>query len=141
MLHNLKLKLLVAAPSRGNCVPVWAMYGCGRDYVILIPFRLPQISYFTFKVKCFSTLTQTIVPMWIGPLASVPPLAKGRSSPTNTLVFPPSSFALLSFLWFYIFFSACTSVSQGVFLIYLLREMYSTSTYPLPSCSLQEPLD
>ena len=53
MLHNLKLKLLVAAPSRGNCVPVWAMYGCGRDYVILIPFRLPQISYFTLKVKCF----------------------------------------------------------------------------------------
>jgi len=37
--------------------------------------------------------------------ASVPPPAEGRSSPTNTPVFPPSSFILLSFAWFYIFFS------------------------------------
>ena len=73
--------------------------------------------------------------------ASVTPPTKGRSSPTNTPVFPPSSFVLQSFTWFYIFFStgqvllsalswcsACTSVS-GVFLMYLWREMYSTSTY------------
>ena len=75
-------------------------------------------------------------------LSSVPTPAEGRSSPTNTPVFPPSSFVLLSFAWFYIFFptgqvllsalswySACTSVSKGVFLLYLWREMYSTSTY------------
>ena len=50
---------------------------------------------------------------------------------------------------FYIFFSigqvllsilswcfACTSVSEGVFLIYPWREMYSTSTTPPPSSSL-----
>ena len=74
--------------------------------------------------------------------ASVPSPAKDRSSPTETPVFPPSSFILLSFAWFYIFFStgqvllsalsccsACTSVSEGVFLMYLWREMYSTSTY------------
>ena len=74
--------------------------------------------------------------------ASVPPPTEGRSSPTNTPVFPPSSFILLSFAWFYIFFStgqvllsalswcsACTSVSEGVFLMYPWREMYSTSTY------------
>ena len=74
--------------------------------------------------------------------ASVPPPTEGRSSPTNTLVFPPGSFVLPSFVWFYIFFStgqvllstlswcsAFTSVSEGVFLIYLWREMYSTSTY------------
>ena len=47
-----------------------------------------------------------------------------------------------SFVWFYIFFStgqvllsvlswcsACISVSEVVFLIYLWRKMYSTSTY------------
>ena len=62
-----------------------------------------------------------------GTPASVPPPAEGRSSPTNTPVFPPSSFILL---WFYIFFSigqvllsalswcsACTSV-YGVFLMH-----------------------
>ena len=75
-------------------------------------------------------------------LSSVPPPAEGRSSPTNTPVFPPSSFVLLSFVWFYIFFytgqvllsilswcSACTFVSEGVFLMCPWREMYSTSTY------------
>ena len=74
--------------------------------------------------------------------ASVPLLAKGRSSHTNTVTFPPSSFILPSFAWFYLFFSAgqvllsapswcpaCTSVSEGVFLMYPRREMYSVSTY------------
>ena len=74
--------------------------------------------------------------------ASVPPPAEGRSSPTNTPVFPPSSFVLLSFVGFYIFFSTgqvllsalswcytCTSMSEGVFLMYPWRKMYSTSTY------------
>ena len=88
--------------------------------------------------------------------ASVPPPAEGRSSPTDTPVFPPSSVILPSCAWFYIFFfffffcffrfyiffstgqvllsalcwcSTCTSVSEGVFLMYLWREMYSMSTY------------
>ena len=56
-------------------------------------------------------------------------------------VFPPSSFLLLSFAWVCIFFSAgqvllsalswcpaCTSVSEGVFLMHPWREMCSTST-------------
>ena len=73
--------------------------------------------------------------------ASVPPPTEGRSSPTNTSVFPPSSFVLLSFACFYIFFSsgqvllsalswcsACTSVSEGVFLMYPWKEVDSTST-------------
>ena len=72
---------------------------------------------------------------------SVPAPAEDRSSPTNTPVFLPSSFILLSFLWFYIFVStdqvllsalswcsACSSVSESVFLLYLWREIYSTST-------------
>ena len=74
--------------------------------------------------------------------ASVPPPTEGRSNPTNTPVFPCSPFILLSFVWFYIFFSAgqvflsalswcsaCTSGSEGFFLMYLWREMYSMSTY------------
>ena len=74
--------------------------------------------------------------------ASVPP-PKDRSSPTNTPILPPSSFLLPSFAWFYIFFSAsqvllsalswcsaCTSVSEGVFL------MYPLPPTPPPSCSV-----
>ena len=59
-----------------------------------------------------------------------------------TLLFPPSSFVLQSFAWVYMFFSAgqvllsvlswgsaCTSVSEGVFLMCPRREMDFTSTY------------
>ena len=123
------------------------MYGCGKDCLILIPFRLPQISCFTLGLKCFSSDSQ-LPPCGDWTPASVPPPAKGRSSPTNTPVFSPSSFILLSFAWSYIFFStdqvllstlswcsACSSVSEGVFLMYPWREMYSSPPTPLPSCS------
>ena len=80
-----------------------------------------------------------------------------RSSPTNTPVFPPSPFILWSFVWVYVFFSAgrvllsalswcsaCTSVSESVFLMYPWREMYSMSTYssiifPLQCSCLENP--
>ena len=105
------------------------MYGCGKDCLILIPFRLPQISCFTLSLKYISSDSDNCPSV-------------GRSSPTNTPIFPSSSFVLPSFEWLYIFFSAgqvllsalswcssCTFVSKGVFLMYPWREMYSTSTY------------
>ena len=109
--------LPAAEPSRGP-VPLWGRYGC-RKAESQFPFRLPEISH------------------------SVAPPTEGRSSPTDTPVFPPSSFVLLSFSWFYIFFStgqvllsalpswcsAHSSLSEGVFLMYLWREMYSMSTF------------
>ena len=89
-----------------------------------------------------SPLTQTIALMWGSYPYFIPPPSEGRSSLTNNPTFPPSSFILLSFAWFYIFFcagqvllsalswcSACTSVSEGVSLLYSWREMLSTSTY------------
>ena len=115
------------------------MYGCDKDYLILIPFKLPQITCFTLSLKCFSSDSDSCPSVGIRPLLQFLP-AEGRSSPTNTPVFPPSSFLLLSFAWFYILFftgqvllstlswcSACTSVSEGVFLTYPWREMDSTS--------------
>ena len=117
------------------------MYGCNKDCLILIPFKLPQISYFTLSLKCFSSHSENCPDVGIGPLLVSPP-TKGESNPTNTLAFPPNSFTLLSFVWLYVFFStgqillstlswcsACTSASEGVFLMYPWREMYSTSTY------------
>ena len=46
-----KLQLPAAAPSRGPC-PGYAWL---RQGLIPIPFRLPQISYFTLSLKCFSS--------------------------------------------------------------------------------------
>ena len=116
-----------------------------------ICMALTRTVWFSFNLGCHrsavslsalnvSPLTQTIALLWGSDRASVPPPNEGRSTPTP--VFPPSSFILLSFAWFYIFFStgqvalfalswcsACTSVSDGAFLIYPWREIYSTSTY------------
>ena len=118
------------------------MHGCGKDCLILIPFRLPQISCFTLSIKCFSSDSDSCPQCGDQTPASVPPPAEGSFSPTNPPVFPPSFFLLQSFVWVYIFFSsgqgllstlnwssACTSVSEGVFLMNLWREMCSMSTH------------
>ena len=116
------------------------MYGCGKDCLILIPFRLLQISCFSLSLKCFSSASDNCLDVGIGPLLQFPhPL---RVGPANILSFPPSSFVLPSFAWFCIFFSAgqvllsalswcsaCISVSEGVFLLYPWREMCSMPTY------------
>ena len=91
------------------------------------------------------------LPQWRNRIpASVPQLVEGRSSPTNTPVFPRSPFILPSFAWFYIFFppgqvllsaiswcSACTSVSEGVLLMYRGEKHTPHPPTPPPSCSLQ----
>ena len=135
-----KLQLPATVPSKGPtslsgvCMAVartvWFSFhlGCHRSAVLLSDLNV-------------SPLTQTIAPMWGSDPCFSSPTAEGRSSPTNTLVFPPSSFILPNFAWFYIFFSthqvllyalswhcACSSLSDGVFLMYPWREMYSMST-------------
>ena len=119
----------------GVCVAVartvWFSFhwGCHRSAV-------------SFSALNVSSLTQAIAQIWgSDPLLQFLP-AKGRSNLTNTSVFPPVSFVLPSFAWFYILFStgqvllsalswcsACTSVTKGVFLKYPWRKMCSTSTY------------
>ena len=65
--------------------------------------------------------------------ALVPPPVEGRSSPTNTLVFPPSSFVLPTSVWFHIFFFpllrySCP-LSAGVLHVVLCLKMYSWCIY------------
>ena len=115
------------------------MYGCSKDCLILIPFRLPQISCFTLGLKCSSSDSDSC------PAAGIRPLLQFRHPPRAdpvllTLLFlpqflPPTEFCVgLYFLstgqvlpsalsWC----SPCTSVSEGVFLMYPWRD-YSTST-------------
>ena len=117
-------------------------YGCSKDCLILIPFRLPQVSCFTLSLKCFSSDSDNCPDVGIRPRLQFPHLPKAGTILLTLLLFPSSSFILPSFVWFCIFFSAgqvllstlswcsaCTSVSDGVFLTYLWRDMYSTSTY------------
>ena len=112
------------------------MYGFSKDCLILIPFRLPQISCFTLSRQLphcgdRNPLQFTHLPR-VGSVLLI------------VLFFPlgPSSYLLPSFAWFYIFFSTsqvllstlswfsvCTSVSEGVFLMYPWREVYSMPTY------------
>ena len=86
------------AAFQGALVPVWGLYGCGKDYLFLIAFRLPQISCFTLSLKCFSSDSDNCPDVGIGPLLVSPP-TESRSSPTHTPVFLPSSFILPSFAW------------------------------------------
>ena len=53
-------------------VRVQGMYGRGKDCLILIPFRLPQISYFTLSLKYFSFDLDSCPAVGIGPLLQFP---------------------------------------------------------------------
>ena len=116
---------------------IWVLLhlGCHRS----------AVSLSTLNVSPLTQLPQC----GVGTPASVPPPTKGRSSPTNTPVFLPSFFILLSFAWFYIF---CPLVkyscllSADVLHALLCLEVCSWcvceqrwTTHPptpLPSCSL-----
>ena len=63
------------------------MYGC-KDCLILIPFRLPQISCFTLSLKCFSSDSDNCPDVGIRPLLQFPHLL--RAGPVLlTLLFSP----------------------------------------------------
>ena len=59
---------LPAAALLGNLPPCWGVYGYSKDCLILIPFRLPQISCFTRSLKCFSSDSDNCLDVGIGPL-------------------------------------------------------------------------
>ena len=81
-------------PSPSRCtfqethVPAWRMYGCDKDCLILIPFRLPQISCFTFSLECFSSDSDSCLAVGIRPLRQFP--QSQRVGPVLLiLLFPP----------------------------------------------------
>jgi len=131
-----------AAPSRGPAS------------VSRVHISVARIVWFSFHLSCHrsaalcflasnvSPLTQTCPDVGIRPLLQFPHPPRVGPVLLTLPAFPPSSFILLSFAWFYIFFSsgqvllpvlsrytASPSVSEGVFLMYPWREMYSTYTY------------
>ena len=92
LLHNPYTPAPSHCTFQGTSILVRGMYGCGKDCLTLIPFRLPQISCFTLSLKCLSSDSDNCPNMGIGPQLQFPhPLS---ASPTNTPVFLPSFFFL-----------------------------------------------
>ena len=60
----------------GDLHPVRGMYGCSKDCLILILFRLLQISYFSLSLKCFSSDSDTCPAVGIRPLLQFPHLLR-----------------------------------------------------------------
>ena len=81
----------------GDPPPCRGMYGCDKDCLILIPFRLLQISCFTLSLKCFSSDSDSCPDVGIGSLLQFP--HPPRAGPVLlTLLFPslvPLSYRVL----------------------------------------------
>ena len=124
------------------------MNGCGKDCLILIPFRLPQISSFTLSLKCFSSASDNCPNVGIGPLLQFPHPLRAGPILLTLLFFPlvPSSYWVLhgSVYSFPLVRYSCL-LSAGVLHAPLCLKLYSwcicgetcTPRPPthLPSCS------
>ena len=112
-----KLQLPAAALPGTTCVHVWGMYVCGKDCLILIPFRLPWISCLTLSLKRLSSDSDSCPDVEIGPLLQLPHLLRAGPVLLTLLSLPlvPSSTEFCVILYI-LFHSSGTPVrSQLVF--------------------------
>ena len=93
------------------------MYGYGKDCLILIPFRLPQISCFTLTLKCFSSDSDSCPDVGIGPLSQFPHPLRAGPVLLTLLFFPlvPSSYQVFVVLYILFLWSGIPVCSQLVF--------------------------
>ena len=77
----------------GYLLPLQGMYGYSKDSLILIPFRLPQISCFTLPLKCFSSDSDSCPYVRIRPVFQLPHLLRPCPALLTLLIFSlvPSS--------------------------------------------------
>ena len=84
------------------------VYDCGKECLILIPFRLPQINCFRLinsQPKIFLLWSRQLIPCGDRTPTLVLPPTEGRPRPNNIPVPPtPSSFTLPNFVVLYIIF-------------------------------------
>ena len=117
------------------------MNGCGKDCLILIPFRLPQISCFPLSLKCFSSDSESCPVVGIGPLLQFPHPLRAGPILLIFLVFPlvPHATRVLhvSLYSFPLVRYSCPLSAGVLHALLCLKvyswcicgEMYSTSTY------------
>ena len=135
-----KLQIPAAAPSRRPA------------FLFGICMAAATTVWFSFHSHCHrlavSLSVLTVSPLTQTTAQCVSPPTEGRSTPSNTPVFLPSSFVLLSFAGVYVFFfsaqvllpalswcPACTSVSEGVFWCIRGERRTPRPPTPPPSCS------
>ena len=112
----------------GDLHPCLGYHGCGKDCLIIIPFRLLQISCFTLSLKYFSSEADNYPDMGIGPLLQFP--HQPRAGPvllTLLFFFPvPSSYQVLhsSIYCFPVVRYSCR-LSAGVLQALLCLKVYS----------------
>ena len=138
---------------QGTSVPVRGTYVFSKDCLILIPFRLPQVSCFTFGLKCFSSDSDHCSDVGIGPLLQFPHPLRAGPVLLTLLFFPlvPSSYRVLrgsiySFLLVRYSYPLSGHESACVLHALLCLKVYSWCICgkrctphpptPLPSCSL-----
>ena len=112
----------------GDLHPCRGIYGCGKDCLILIPFRLPQVSSFTLSLKCFSSDSDNCPAVGIGLLLQFPHSLRAGSVLLTLQFFPlvPSSYGVLcgSIYSFPLVRSSCP-LSAGVLYALLCLNVYS----------------
>ena len=120
------------------------MYGCSKDCV---PFRLPQISCFTFSLKCFSS--DSVAQMWGSDPCFSSPTLQGGVPVLLTLLFfslvPLSYRVLCGSIYLFPLVRYSCLLSAGVLYALLCLKVYSwcicgerctpCPPTPLPSCS------
>ena len=104
------------------------MYGCLKDCLILIPFRLPQISCFTCSLECFCSDSDSCSYVGIGPLLKFPHHWGQVQSYLTLLLIPlvPSSYQVLcdSLYSFPLVRYSCV-LSAGILRALLCLKVYS----------------
>ena len=97
LLHNPQTPGPRHCTFQGTHVPVQGMHGCGKDCLILIPFRLPQSSCFSLSLKCFSSDSDNCPDAGIGPLPQFPHPLRAGPVLLTLLFFPlvPLSYGVL----------------------------------------------
>ena len=92
-----KLQLPTIAPSRGPVSLTGVCAAAARTVMILIPFRLPQISCFTPSLNCFSSDSDNCPDVGIGPLLQFPHPLRTGPIPLTRLFSPlvPLSYRVL----------------------------------------------
>ena len=133
----------------GTYVPVWGMYSCGKNCLLLIPFRTPEISCFTLNLYCFSSDSDNCRDVGIGPLLQF--LHPLRAGPVLlTLLFSPlvplSYRVLCGSIYSFLLVRYSCSFSAGVLHALVCLKVHSWCIcgerctphppLPLPSCSL-----
>ena len=91
-------------PLPGHLHPCLEYVWLQQDYLILIPFRLPQISCFTFSLKCFSSGSDKWPDVGLGPLLQFPHLPRAGPVLLTLLFFPlvpsPTKFCVVLYIIF-----------------------------------------